>query len=215
MIDTTTKNYAGRIVAVTFLASLAYAVLRYHLFGPVPWKDLPFFILNKAFALCAFILLTVNYSLGPLSKLGANIPDGWLSARKALGMTGFVVVLFHALMSFMLFKPAVFARFFEKDGTLTLLAGISMLAGILAFVVLWGINLSFQTKLSEDKAFIKFISSRRFLLAAMLLGAVHLFFMGYEGWLTPAKWHGGMPPISLVAFAFFVVGYVINLFGRK
>ena len=36
-----------------------------------------------------------------------------------------------------------------------------------------------------------------------------------KGWLAPAGWHGGLPPISLVAFAFFAIGYVINLFGRE
>jgi hypothetical protein len=39
--------------------------------------------------------------------------------------------------------------------------------------------------------------------------------MGYEGWLNPPGWHGGLPPISLVSFAFFVTGYAVNLFGRK
>ncbi len=52
-------------------------------------------------------------------------------------------------------------------------------------------------------------------LLAMLFAAVHLVFMGYEGWLNPAGWNGGLPPISLVAFSFFLVGYLINLFGRK
>ena len=90
-----------------------------------------------------------------------------------------------------------------------------MLGGILAFVVLWGYNLSFQTFLREDKAFIQVLTSRRFLLLAMLFAAAHLVFMGYEGWLNPAGWNGGLPPISLVAFTFFLVGYLINLFGRK
>ena len=215
MTTQATKNYSGRISALIFLASLAYAVMRYNVLGSVPWKDFPFYIMNKAIALSAFILLIINYSLGPLNNLGVKVPERWLSARKVMGMTGFVLVLIHAFMSFLLFNPAVFGKFFEGDGTLTLLAGVSMLTGILAFVVLWGINLSFQTRLRENKAFIQFITSRRFLLAAMLLGAVHIFFMGYEGWLTPAEWHGGMPPISLVAFTFFVVGYVINLMGRK
>jgi hypothetical protein len=53
------------------------------------------------------------------------------------------------------------------------------------------------------------------LLFALVLGGLHLFFMGYEGWLKPAGWHGGLPPISLVAFAFFAVGYLINLLGRE
>jgi len=215
MNDSQNKNSAGAIISVVLILGLAYAVLRYHIAGPVPWKDFPFFILNKGIALSAFILLTLNFGLGPLSNLGVNVPDGWLNARKALGMTGFLLVLIHVLMSFLLFSPDVYAKFFETDGTLTLRAGLSMLGGVLAFVVLWAYNLSFQTFLREDQAFIRFITSRRFLLAALLLGAAHVFFMGYQGWLEPAGWHGGLPPISLVAFAFFAGGYVINLLGRK
>ena len=208
-------NRAGRIILVTVLLSVGYAVLRYHVAGPVPWKDFPFFILNKGICLAAFLLLTLNFSLGPLNNLGLPVSPGWLNARKALGMTGFLLVLIHVLMSFMLFSPAVYAKFFVENGTLTLLAGLSMLFGVLAFVVLWGYNMSFQTFLREDKAFIQFITSRRFMLFALLLGAAHLFFMGYEGWLEPAGWHGGLPPISLVAFSFFVLGYLANLLGRE
>lgn len=209
------KNYSGMIIAWVCVFSLGYAILRYHIAGTVPWKDFPFFIMNKGISLAAFILLTFNFSLGPLKNLGAKVPEGWLNSRKALGMTGFLLVLIHALMSFMLFKISVYGKFFETDGTITLMAGLSMLAGVLSMVILWVINLSFQTYLSEDKAFILFITSRRFLLTAMLLGAAHLFFMGYKGWLNPSGWHGGLPPISLVAFAFFAIAYLINLFGRK
>jgi hypothetical protein len=208
-------NSAAFIITIAIIFGLAYAVLRYHVVGPVPWKDFPFFILNKGISLSAFILLTCNFGFGPLNNLGVKVPEGWLNARKALGMTGFLLALIHALMSFMLFSPSIYGKFFETDGTLTMLAGLSMLGGVLAFVVLWGYNLSFQTHLREDKAFIQFITSRTFLLWAMLLGAAHLFFMGYEGWLNPSGWHGGIPPVSLVAFAFFAVGYVINLFGRE
>ena len=209
------KNSAGRIIAVVILLSIGYAIVRYHLAGPVPWKDFPFFILNKGISLAAFILLTFNFGFGPLRNLGINVPASWLTARKALGMTGFLLALIHVLMSFMLFSPAVYAKFFAADGTLTLLAGLSMLGGVLSFVVLWAYNLSFQTFLREDKSFIQFITSRTFLIWAMLLGAAHLVFMGYQGWMNPAGWHGGIPPVSLVAIAFFVVGYIANLLGRK
>ena len=209
------KNSAGSLVAVTMLFSFGYAVVRYHIAGPVPWTDFPFFIFNKATSLAAFILLTMNFGFGPLKNLGVGVPEGWLKARKVLGMTGFLLAVIHALMSFMLFSPAVYGQFFEADGTLTLAAGISMLAGVLAFVVLWAYNLSFQTHLREDQAFIGFITSRKFLLWAMLFGAAHVMFMGYEGWLNPGGWHGGIPPISLVAFTVFVLGYVVNLLGRK
>ena len=209
------KNAAAALIASIFVFAVAYAVLRYHVAGPVPWKDFPFFILNKGISLAAFVLIACNFGFGPLRNIGVPLPDSWLAARKAIGMTGFLLVLIHALMSFLLFKPAVYANFFAADGTLTLIAGLSMLAGILAFVVLWAYNLSFQTFLREDEVFISFITSRRFLLVAFILGGAHLLFMGYEGWLKPGGWHGGLPPISLVAFAVFVVVYVVNLFGRE
>jgi DMSO/TMAO reductase YedYZ heme-binding membrane subunit len=209
------ENLASTIILVTLLLAVGYSILRYHIVGPVPWKDFPFFILNKGLCLGAFILLSMNFALGPLNNLGVSVPAGWLNARRALGMTGFLLVLVHALMSFLLFRSSVYGKFFEDDGTMTLLAGLSMLAGVLAFVVLWGYNMTFQTFLREDKAFIRFITSRGFMLFALLLGAAHLFFMGYEGWLEPSGWHGGLPPISLVAFTIFAIGYVINLLGRE
>ena len=210
-----TKNSAASIIGFTLILSIAYAVLRYHIMGPVPWKDFPFYILNKGISLAAFILLTFNFTIGPLKNLGVSVSEGWLNSRRTLGMTGFLLVLIHALISFLLFKPAVYEQFFEKNGTLTLLAGLSMLAGVIGFVVLWAYNLSFQTHLREDKVFIGFITSRGFMLVALLFGIFHIFFMGYKGWLNPGGWHGGLPPISLVAFAFCSVGYIINIFGRK
>jgi len=210
------QNSARSIITVVQIFSLFYAILRYHIAGPVPWKDLPFFVLNKGISLAAFILLAMNFGLGPLRNLGVvKVSQGWLNARKAMGMTGFLLVVIHALMSFMLFSPAVYGRFFEQDGTLTLISGLSMLGGVLAFVVLWGYNLSFQTHLREDKAFIQFITSRKFLLVALTLGGIHLFFMGYEGWLAPGGWNGGMPPVSLVAFTCFAVMYIVNFLGRE
>jgi len=210
-----TKNSARAIILVTLLLAIGYSVLRYHIAGPVPWKDFPMFILNKGLCLAGFILLTFNFTLGPLNSLGVPVSQGWLNSRKALGMTGFLLVLLHALMSFMLFSPAIYGKFFAENGSLTLLAGLSMLFGVAGFVFLWGYNLSFQTFLREDAAFIQFLTSRKVLLFALTLGGLHLFFMGYEGWLNPAGWHGGLPPISLVAFTFFAIGYLINLFGRE
>jgi hypothetical protein len=215
MKDNTDRNASGAIIAVTMLIAIGYAVLRYHIFGGVPWKDFPFLILNKGISLGAFILITFNFSLGPAKSMGLPVSDAWLNARKTLGMSGFLFVLVHVLMSVMLFSPAMFSKLFEANGSLTGVAGISMLAGILSFVVLWGYNLSFQTHMREDKAFMDFITSRKFLIWALLLGGVHLFFMGYSGWINPAGWHGGLPPISLVAFVFFAIGYLINLIARE
>ena len=105
------ENSAGRIITLVILFSIGYAIVRYHIAGPVPWKDFPFFILNKGISLAAFVLITFNFGFGPLNNLGVKVPTGWLNARKALGMTGFLLVLIHALMSFMLFSPSVRMNF--------------------------------------------------------------------------------------------------------
>jgi hypothetical protein len=209
------NNSASALIFWVLVFGLGYSILRYHIAGPVPWKDLSFFILNKGICLSAFILLVMNFSLGPAKNIGWPIPQSCLNARMAVGITGFLLALVHVLMSFLLFSPAIYAKFFDANSMLTLSAGLSMFAGILAFVVLWGYNLSFKTNMREDKEFMEFITSRKFLLWAMLLGAAHLFFMGYAGWLKPSGWHGGLPPISLVAFALFLIGYVVNLIGRE
>ena len=101
------KNSAGLIIAITLIFSIGYAVLRYHIFGPVPWKDFPFFILNKGISLSAFILLAFNFSFGPLKNLGVRVPESWLNTRKALGMSGFLLVLIHAMISLILLNHMV------------------------------------------------------------------------------------------------------------
>jgi DMSO/TMAO reductase YedYZ heme-binding membrane subunit len=110
----TTKNSAASVITMTLVLSIGYAVLRYHIVGPVPWTDFPFFILNKGLCLAAFVLLTMNFALGPLNNLGVSVGEGWLNARKAMGMTGFLLVMLHALMSFLLFSPAVYSKFFYR-----------------------------------------------------------------------------------------------------
>ena len=73
---------AAFIITLTMALAMGYAIVRYHVVGPVPWKDLSFFILNKGICMGAFILLVLNFSLGPLKNLGAKVPESWLEARK-------------------------------------------------------------------------------------------------------------------------------------
>lgn len=215
MSDKALEEIGGSVIAGTISVSVVYAVVRYHVAGDVPWNEFSLFILNKGLCLAAFILLTFNFALGPAKNLGLPVPARWLRARKSFGMTGFLLILIHALISFMLFSSPYYGKFFSPDGTLTGPAGLSMLTGILGFVFLWAYNLSFQTKLSEDAAFIDLITSRPVLICALSLGGLHLAFMGFSGWIRPADWHGGLPPISLVAFAFFTAGYGLNMLGRE
>ena len=92
------NNQAWAIITWTFILSIGYAIVRYHVLGEVAWKDLPFFILNKVISMSALILLAFNFTFGPLKNLGAPIPNSWLRSRRIIGIVGFIQVFVHVIM---------------------------------------------------------------------------------------------------------------------
>lgn len=208
-------KYSTRIIIITSLLSVCYAILRYHIVGEVPWKDLPFYVLNKGVALAAIILLTLSFSVGPLKVMGIHMGEKWLDSRKDMGITGFVFTFVHIFMSISILNPNYYTVFFTDDGTLTLRGGLSLFAGIISFVLLWVYNISFKSVSSQAGKINSAIIYRNFLVYGMLFSGVHLFFMGYSGWTTFYKWQGGLPPISLISFIVFAFGYLVNFMGRK
>ena len=209
------KNLSLSVIIIVFLLSVAYTILRYHIVGNTPWSQFPVYILNKGLALTGFILLGINFTLGPLNNIGYGIGEKWLSIRPSLGLSSFLLIFTHLLLSLVLLNPVNYQKFFLENGSFTTFAGLSLLSGVIAFIILWIYTISFQTFLREDKAFIKFITSRKGILMAMVFTAAHIFFMGYQGWLTPQNWPGGLPPITLISFVIFIITYIINLIGRK
>ncbi len=203
------------VTSLIFVFSMAYAVLRYNILGQIPWKDLPLFILNKGVSLSSFFLLTASFSIGPLTNLGLKIPLNLVNSRHAFGVIGFIMAMIHMIISLVLLNPVMYDKFFLENGSLSFSAGLSMLGGILSIVVLWYYNLSIQSHLKESKMFNQFMTSKKFILMSLFFVAIHLFFMGYKSWLTPAIWQGGLPPISLISFVVFSIGFTINIFGRK
>ena len=45
---------------------------------------------------------------------------------------------------------------------------------------------------------------------ALVLTAVHLFALGFKGWLKPEAWPAWMPSISLVAFVVTIIPLVVK-----
>ena len=137
---------AVQIIVGVLLFSLVYSILRYHVFEAVPGKDFALYVFNKCLALAAFILLTINFGLGPAKALGADVPDRWLASRKELGIFSFMLVLAHLVCSVLIFgSGGYYAKFFVADGSLSAIGSWSMLLGVLSFVWLWIYNISFKT----------------------------------------------------------------------
>ena len=208
------NRFSTFFITFIFLFSVSYSIARYHIFGGVEWSQLPVFIMNKIISMNGLILLTFTLSLKPLKNMGVNISQKWLKGRKVIGIVGFISILIHIILSVLLFSPAYYNKFFNTDGTLTLNSGLSMIFGVLAFVLLWYYNLSFYGS-QKDRERNMVVRSRSFILLVMPFAAMHLFFMGYKGWLNPEGWNSGIPPISLVAFVIIFAGYFINVFGRR
>ena len=45
---------------------------------------------------------------------------------------------------------------------------------------------------------------------ALALVVVHLVVLGINGWLAPQEWHGGIPPVSLVAVVAALVPLLVK-----
>src|SRR5210317_1693686 len=105
----------GKWFAVIFGASLAYAVVRYHLAGEVDWRHLPLFILNKATSLAAVLFVASSYLIGKIIRWHDHDRALRLVVIKFCGLMGFFLAAVHACFSLALLSPAYYAKYFD-DG---------------------------------------------------------------------------------------------------
>ncbi len=204
------------IIATIICLSIVYAIVRYHILGPVPWKDLPIFVLNKGISLASLVLIALSLSLGPLTHLGVTVPKRFLHVRKSVGIAGLVLVLAHVLLSLVLLDPTYFPNFFDPGQRLTLFAGLALLFGILG--VMAAIIHHLKLRKSGKKQLGPLLSrfNGTFLIVFGLgVYAAHVFFIGFEGWCQVGKWHAGLPPITLISFLVAFSGLIINVLGRR
>ncbi|MCK0144830.1 hypothetical protein MWU78_04105 [Arenibacter sp. F26102] len=213
MIKSEQRKYI-KIIWTIFGISMGYAVLRYNVVGTVAWKDLPIFILNKGVSLAAIVLLAFSFSIRPLTNLGMPYLNLGLESRKVLGISGLLLTIFHVLLSFLIFNPQYYPKFFAGDDSLSIIGNFSLLSGMASFMILGIYHWCFNNRSRGKEMLIEIITSKKFLLGLLFLLGIHLFFMGYSTWSTPAKWQGGLPPISLISFVVVLFGFVVNVLGR-
>jgi len=198
------KQYAALIVISALGISFGYAIVRYNIAGKVPWSRLPLYVLNKAVSLAGFILLFVNFSGNKNNSFRQEV-------FKHIGISSFLLIVLHAIISLLIFSPHAYPKFFDENNWLTTFAALSMLSGIIAIILLWIYNMSFSILYKEK--FTKNLKENIINTAILIIG-IHLFFMGYNGWLTPEKWYGKLPPISLISFSLFLTGIGFKIFKK-
>lgn len=203
---------AAQVILAVFAVAEIYSILRYNVFEGVSWWQLPMPVTNKAFcwtALTGFALTQVPGTLARLMNAmqSNNVFDKprwlrrFLSFRKQLGLLSLYFLCLHIAMSMMMFNPTYYGKLFSADGTiLSTMGAFSFFFGITAtsFYVILGIcSLPSVGQNMSSKSW-QFVYGP-VAWSALAMGTAHVMIMGVPGWLTPAKWAGGMPPITMMS----------------
>jgi hypothetical protein len=196
-------------VVLIFLCALIYAILRYNVFKGILWIHLPLYIFNKTFALTGIILLSFAAIIGKRKK--DQLSD---TRSKQYGWMGFQFILIHVLCSFVLLNENYFGKFYDQ-GKLNLIGELSMLFGIIAFIVLIIHNYRDLISNVNPEEYILPIKNNSLRIMSRIFVAVHLITMGLEGWITPATWPGYLLPISLISFLILSIGFFYGLTANE
>ncbi len=190
--------------------SLAYAVIRYHLAGDVAWRHFPLFILNKATSLAAVIFVACSYLIGKIFRWHDQDKTLRLVVIKFCGLMGFFMAAVHALFSFCLLSPAYYGKYFDEAGRLNLQGEIAMAVGVVALFFLLAPAVTTLPGMPKAIGGWRWKRNQRAGYIALGLVVVHLVVLGIKGWLAPGGWHGGIPPVSLVAVVAALVPLLVK-----
>ncbi|HPD16393.1 MAG TPA: hypothetical protein PLE19_15680 [Planctomycetota bacterium] len=158
----------------------------YNILKGVAWSEWPVYVMSKALALSALVLLTIA-----VVRRARQRTDG-----RGLLTWSWLFLLMHAALSLMILSAAYYPSYFE-GAKLTLSAGLSMLVGAGALAAL--------NKLART---CEAVDSSRWVVALGAVGfavGVHAGLLGYGGWFQPQKWPGYLVPITLLSFLAGVV----------
>jgi DMSO/TMAO reductase YedYZ heme-binding membrane subunit len=105
----------------------------------------------------------------------------------------------HSLVSLFLLSPKYYAKLYAGD-SLTAAALASMTLGGLGTAVFCFPAWASRAGLKESLGLDRWLTLQRMGYLGLALTAVHCLAIGLPGWLTPSKWPGGLPPITLLGF---------------
>jgi DMSO/TMAO reductase YedYZ heme-binding membrane subunit len=203
---------------VIFGLSVAYAVVRYHFAGDVPWRHFPLFILNKTTSLAAVIFIACSYLIGKIFRWYDGDAALRLVVVKFCGLMGFFLAAIHAFFSLCLWSPAYYGKYFDEAGRISLQGEVALAVGVIALFFLLAPAITTLPGMPKAIGGWRWKRSQHAGYTALSLVVVHLVVLGVRGWLAPKGWHGGIPPVSLVAVAVALVPLFVkrkSLHDRK
>jgi DMSO/TMAO reductase YedYZ heme-binding membrane subunit len=182
--------------------TLAYSILRYHVLGDIPWAQLPLFVFNKAVSWSGLVLLALAYIRRDKA------------AARSLGVRGLFLTGIHIVMTMAILSPGYYAKLYD-GARLNALGEGALLAGIAAAAALVLPALATMPGMHAELGEPRWLRWQRAGYWTLALTAVHCLLLGAKSWPAPATWPGGLPPITLLAFAAAIAPLLWKLAARR
>jgi DMSO/TMAO reductase YedYZ heme-binding membrane subunit len=171
-------------------------------------------VFNKAISWSALWLVALALALGPLARLAPGRFAQHLWRRRYFGIMGFALTSLHVVMSLIILNYAYFQRFFRQAFELTPLAEFSMAMGALAWFLLLAPLAGSLPGARAQMSARYWQLLQKIGVSGMLLGGLHVSY-GVPGWLTPAAWYGGLPPITLWSASAVVIALALRVLAPR
>jgi DMSO/TMAO reductase YedYZ heme-binding membrane subunit len=204
------NKFARNVTILCIILFTAYATLRYNIFKGIPFSEFPLYILNKSISWTGLALIVLSYLISTWKKLGKNIPALIINSKRDLGVIGFAFISAHILISVINLNPMDYSKLYANDNSLNLLGQLSLLYGALSYIIL---NIPFINSFRNEelKKHEKWKKVQNLGYISIFGVLLHLFFMGYKGWLDFSSWAGGLPPITLLASFLVLILLILRL----
>lgn len=176
-----------RFTAIVLCLTLAYATLRYNIFGGVSWDRWPLFITNKSLSWASLVLFSAAYLTRDKARARSH------------GLTGFCLLLAHVLVSFAILDQKNYAKIFS-NGALSAAGWTSILAGTAGTLLFLVPALISSERMRSSLGAEQWRRLQQLGYFGLALTCVHLLTLGVKGWVAPHTWPGYLPPITLLSF---------------
>lgn len=196
-------------IVILYVACVVYAVVRYAVFVPKNWENLPVFIVNKGVAMGAAIAFTLALWGLVRGRLG-GAPGVWGAEAAAWFRAGVFGAICHVPISIAILEPAYFKEFFVTvDPAAFAATGIGprmSFAGEMVFI-LGGLAAGTLYLITRQTWSARARWWLNVTFATVLTG--HVLMMGYNRGVNINASHAYLPPMWLLSAIAGGIGIVM------
>ncbi len=205
------KLFTALIVIICFIFFVFYSYLRNIHFRGLDFIVYANFMINQAFTATSVLSIFISYNLSTLSKYENKLAKKYISYKRYFGLSGFYFIILHIFFGFRIISQEVLPQFFLEDSIISSLGKIIIILGIFAFLLFLfpaiSSMLEFRKKLKHNK----WLILQRIGYLGFFIALIHASLIGYQEWLTPEKWWGSLPPISLICVILILFTLILRL----